>query len=113
MIEGIDYYIDKDTGLMVLTALFLQKRGYCCGKKCRECPYDPPYQKGNKQLINKDRQIHNSSPYFYMGINFYDKMNQMKKRKKKQKKRIMPGFEKFQLYGFKLKKVTQNINTKK
>jgi len=37
----------------------------------------------------------------------------MKKRKKKQKKRIMPGFEKFQLYGFKLKKVTQNINTKK
>lgn len=55
MKEGVDYYIDKDTGLMVLTALFLQKRGYCCGKKCRECPYDPPYQKGNKQLINKDR----------------------------------------------------------
>ncbi|MGN6437824.1 MAG: DUF5522 domain-containing protein [Agriterribacter sp.] len=24
---------------MVLTALYLQKRGYCCGKGCTHCPY--------------------------------------------------------------------------
>ncbi|HEY8561163.1 MAG TPA: DUF5522 domain-containing protein [Pyrinomonadaceae bacterium] len=35
--EGVDYYYDN--GLMVLTAHFLQKRGYCCGNGCRHCPY--------------------------------------------------------------------------
>ncbi|MGN6491827.1 MAG: DUF5522 domain-containing protein [Agriterribacter sp.] len=24
---------------MVLTASFLQKRGYCCGRGCLHCPY--------------------------------------------------------------------------
>ena len=47
MIEGVDYNIDEESGLMVLTSLFLQKRGYCCGNKCFSCPYLPPYQKGN------------------------------------------------------------------
>ena len=32
-----DYYIEN--GLMVLTAAFLRKRGYCCGNGCRHCPY--------------------------------------------------------------------------
>jgi hypothetical protein len=36
-IEGIDYYYEN--GLMVLTAHFLLKRGYCCGSGCRHCPY--------------------------------------------------------------------------
>ncbi len=36
-IEGVDYYFDN--GLMVLTARFLLKRGYCCGNGCRHCPY--------------------------------------------------------------------------
>jgi hypothetical protein len=36
-IEGIDYYYES--GLMVLTANFLLKRGYCCGNGCRHCPY--------------------------------------------------------------------------
>ena len=36
--EGIDYYFDCD-GLMVLTALFLEKRGFCCKQGCRHCPY--------------------------------------------------------------------------
>lgn len=35
--EGIDYYFEN--GLMVLTADFLLKRGYCCGNGCRNCPY--------------------------------------------------------------------------
>lgn len=35
--EGADYYFEN--GLMVLTAEFLRKRGYCCGSDCRHCPY--------------------------------------------------------------------------
>ena len=45
-IEGKDYYFDK--GLMVLTAYFLEKRGYCCGNGCRHCPY-PKSQKSGLQ----------------------------------------------------------------
>lgn len=36
--EGIDYYYQPD-GLMVLTEVFLRKRGFCCGKGCRHCLY--------------------------------------------------------------------------
>ena len=32
-------YPDPDTGLFVLTAGFLAKRGTCCGRGCRHCPY--------------------------------------------------------------------------
>jgi len=35
--EGVDYYFEN--GLMVLTACFLKKRGYCCKNDCRHCPY--------------------------------------------------------------------------
>lgn len=37
LIEGIDFYFEN--GLMVLTAHFLKRRGYCCGNGCRHCPY--------------------------------------------------------------------------
>jgi hypothetical protein len=32
-------YPDPDTGLFVLTAAFLAKRGTCCSRGCRHCPY--------------------------------------------------------------------------
>lgn len=35
--EGVDYYFEN--GLMILTAHFLKKRGYCCKNGCRNCPY--------------------------------------------------------------------------
>lgn len=35
--EGVDYYYEN--GLMVLSAHFLRKRGYCCNSGCRHCPY--------------------------------------------------------------------------
>jgi len=35
--EGLDYYIEN--GLLVFTAAFLRKRGYCCESGCRHCPY--------------------------------------------------------------------------
>lgn len=45
--EGVDYVIDQQSGLIVLTAFFLEKRGYCCGNKCKNCPYIPKWIKGN------------------------------------------------------------------
>ena len=35
--EGEDYYLED--GLMVLTARYLLRRGYCCEQGCRHCPY--------------------------------------------------------------------------
>lgn len=37
LIEGVDFYMED--GLMVLTQGFLLRRGYCCNKGCRHCPY--------------------------------------------------------------------------
>ena len=34
---GLDYYVED--GLLVFTAEFLRKRGYCCESGCRHCPY--------------------------------------------------------------------------
>ena len=44
-VENIDYYFED--GLMVLTSRFLERRGYCCGNKCRHCPY-PKKRGGNE-----------------------------------------------------------------
>jgi hypothetical protein len=35
--EGVDYYVEN--GLLVFTAEFLRKRGFCCESGCRHCPY--------------------------------------------------------------------------
>ena len=34
-----DYYI-LPNGLLVFTAEFLLKRGFCCGNGCLNCPYE-------------------------------------------------------------------------
>lgn len=39
LIEGEDYYVDKN-GLLVFTEKYLLQRGACCGNGCRHCPYD-------------------------------------------------------------------------
>jgi hypothetical protein len=39
MEEGKDYYILPD-GRLVFTADYLQRRGYCCGNGCLNCPFD-------------------------------------------------------------------------
>lgn len=36
--EGEDYYLNEQ-GLLVFTAKYHQKRGYCCQNGCRHCPY--------------------------------------------------------------------------
>lgn len=33
-----DYYLNE-AGLMVFTAKYHLKRGYCCGSGCKHCPY--------------------------------------------------------------------------
>jgi hypothetical protein len=38
LVEGVDFYINAE-GLMVFTAVYLRKRGYCCQSGCRHCPY--------------------------------------------------------------------------
>lgn len=38
MEEGIDYYFNEE-GLMVFTAAYHVKRGYCCKNKCKHCPW--------------------------------------------------------------------------
>lgn len=46
MVEGVDYYFN-DQGLMVFTAAYHLKRGYCCKNKCKHCPWN--YGKNNGQ----------------------------------------------------------------
>ncbi len=37
LIEGEDYYWEGP--FMVFTAHYLKRRGYCCERDCRHCPY--------------------------------------------------------------------------
>jgi hypothetical protein len=36
-LEPGDFYMDR--GLMVFTAAYHRRRGFCCGSDCRHCPY--------------------------------------------------------------------------
>ena len=36
---GADMYVDPRSGLTVLTAAYLARRGRCCESGCRHCPY--------------------------------------------------------------------------
>ncbi len=37
--RGLDSYVDPATGYLVFTAVYLLRRGTCCGSGCRHCPY--------------------------------------------------------------------------
>ena len=50
-IKDIHYYMD-DTRV-VFTALYHIQRGDCCGNKCKHCPFDPQYEKGNTKIQDK------------------------------------------------------------
>jgi hypothetical protein len=39
MEESVDYYFNEH-GLMVFTAAYHLKRGYCCKNKCKHCPWN-------------------------------------------------------------------------
>lgn len=45
--EGKDFYFNE-LGLMVLTAAFHLKRGYCCKNGCKHCPYGKEEEEGEE-----------------------------------------------------------------
>lgn len=61
--EGVDYYIDEKSGLMVLTSLFLQKRGYCCKNFCKNCPYgyNTNIYMDNNKIKNTTKSTHDKN----------------------------------------------------
>ncbi len=50
MEEGVDYYFNEQ-GLMVFTAAYHLRRGYCCKNKCKHCPWN--YGKDNDKSTPK------------------------------------------------------------
>ncbi|MCB0976443.1 MAG: hypothetical protein KDB02_03185 [Acidimicrobiales bacterium] len=37
---GLSTYIDPTTGYTVMTAAYLEARGFCCSSDCRHCPWE-------------------------------------------------------------------------
>jgi hypothetical protein len=55
MNAGQSGYIDPNTGLFVMTAGFLRKRGWCCGNGCRHCPWPAEeQQRAGRRVIRKE-----------------------------------------------------------
>lgn len=42
------YYFEKEK--IVFTEQHHINRGFCCGSKCRHCPYEPKHEKGTTTL---------------------------------------------------------------
>lgn len=40
MESGLSTYRDPATGAAVMTADYLDNRGFCCGSGCRHCPWE-------------------------------------------------------------------------
>jgi uncharacterized protein DUF5522 len=51
-VEGEDFYREGD--FIVFTRLYHLKRGYCCGSRCRHCPYDPRWTSGGTTVASED-----------------------------------------------------------
>jgi hypothetical protein len=43
-----DWYFEH--GLVVYTAAYHLKRGFCCGSGCRHCPFEPRHIEGNTKV---------------------------------------------------------------
>ena len=52
---NIDYYYLNENGKVVFTEEYHLRRGRCCGSGCLHCPYEPKYQKGNKNVEVRKR----------------------------------------------------------
>ena len=55
--QGLDHYIDPQTGYRVFTAGALNRRGNCCGCSCRHCPY------GHDQVPEDQRKKLTQDPW--------------------------------------------------
>lgn len=43
--QGDAMYKDPDTGLYVMTSVYLELKGRCCGSGCRHCPFSEEEQR--------------------------------------------------------------------
>lgn len=43
-------YFYEENGRKVMTEAYHISRGYCCGNRCRHCPYEPVYVKGTTTI---------------------------------------------------------------
>ena len=59
--EGEDFYYNEN-GLMVLTALYLKKRGYCCKNACKHCPYGFHDAKNEEMPFKSEKQENPKEP---------------------------------------------------
>jgi len=58
LIEGIDFYINRD-GYIVLTEKYHLDKGFCCGMGCIHCPYNyenVPEPRRSMLLSSKGKQ---------------------------------------------------------
>ncbi len=55
LVENEDYYLDQ--GLMVLTARYHLRRGYCCEQGCRHCPYTEVLQENTQTEVDVDEKV--------------------------------------------------------
>jgi Family of unknown function (DUF5522) len=54
LIAGQDYYTEG--AVIVFTALYLLRRGYCCESGCRHCPYRNGVAADASQIQAKEEQ---------------------------------------------------------
>jgi hypothetical protein len=52
--EGEDFYMER--GCLVFTAHYHRKRGYCCGSRCRHCPYGNGPDSGGETITAEERE---------------------------------------------------------
>jgi hypothetical protein len=50
--EGEDYYVEG--GVMVFTAAYHLRRGYCCNSTCRHCPYEQQPVAATQGVLSED-----------------------------------------------------------
>jgi len=55
LVENEDYYLDD--GLMVLTARYHLRRGYCCEHGCRHCPYTEELKDNTRKNLDSNEEI--------------------------------------------------------
>ena len=53
--ENVRYWISPTYTADPMTAEKLLERGYCCGLKCKNCPYSPRHITGNKTIMKEKR----------------------------------------------------------
>lgn len=54
LVENEDYYFEN--GLMVFTARYHLRRGYCCEQGCRHCPYAEAPKRNSKEGFDGNQE---------------------------------------------------------